>query len=93
MARPRVLIPGGVAAMCLGLATADAGGDSRAVRITSFSRVSADRAVFVLKGLTGPAAYKCSQATIHARYSPWWRWPWEADLVTRKQHCSASAGR
>ncbi len=76
-------------ALCLSVGAVDAGGDSRAVRIASFARVSPDEATFVLQGVGTPAARHCARATIHAQYLPWRRWPWEAELVTRKQHREA----
>jgi len=76
-------------ALCLSVGTVDAGGTSRVVRIASFSRVSPDEATFVLEGVGFPAARQCQRATIHARYAPWPRWPWQPELVTRKQHREA----
>src|SRR5260370_23662246 len=84
--RPPVLA---AVALCLSVGAVDAGGDSRAVRIASFARVSPDEATFVLQGVGTPAARHCARATIHAQYLPWRRWPWEAELVTRKQHREA----
>ena len=88
MERTRSLVLASLA-ICLAGDTVDAGGVSRAVRIASFSHVSPDQATFVLEGVSGPAALNCRRATFHARYSPWWRWPWEPELVTRKGHREA----